>query len=105
MNNKERATHWQNHIDRWQTSNLSGAQFCKKYELDLAQFYYWKGKVLRSSSKATLDHKRPPGFATVVVTDAPMADEGLCFTLPNGCTIVGITSANVLLVGAILGQL
>ena len=105
MNNKERVYRWQNSIAQWKTSGLSGAQFCKQHELNLAQFYYWKGKVLRSSSKATLDHKRPPGFATVVMTDAPMADEGLCFTLPNGCTIVGITNANVLLVGAILGQL
>ena len=105
MNHKERANHWQNHINQWQKSGLSGARFCKQHELDLAQFYYWKNKVLLSSSKATLEPKRPAGFATVVVADAPMVDEGLCFTLPNGCAIVGITSANVLLVGVILGQL
>ena len=73
--------------------------------MNLAQFYYWKNKVLLSSSKATLDPKRPSGFATVVVTDAPVVDKGLSFTWPNGCAIVGITSANVLLVGALLGQL
>jgi len=105
MNHKERATHWQNHINQWQETGLSGPQFCNQHGLNLAQFYYWKNKVLLRSSKAALDPKCPSGFATVVVADTPMVDEGLCFTLPNGCAIVGITGANVLLVGAILGQL
>lgn len=48
-----------------------------------------------------MEPKPPAGLAvTVVVVNAPMVDEGLCFTLPNGCAIVGITSANVLLFGA-----
>ena len=105
MNNKERAYHWQNNISQWKISGLSGVQFCKKHELDLAQFYYWKSKPVASSSKAVSDSKRSAGFATVVVTDSPLVDEGLNFTLPNGCAIVGINSGNVSLVGAILAQL
>jgi len=105
MNNKERAYHWQNNIAQWKISGLSGAQFCKQHELDLAQFYYWKNKSVASSSKAVSDSKRPAGFATVVVKDSPRSDESLNFTLPNGCAIVGIHSGNVSLVGAILAQL
>tara|TARA_B100000768_G_scaffold120215_1_gene111214 strand:- start:1247 stop:1564 length:318 start_codon:yes stop_codon:yes gene_type:complete len=105
MNNKERACHWQNNISQWKISGLSGAQFCKQHELDLAQFYYWKSKPAASSSKAVSDPKPSTGFAAVVVTDSPLVDESLTFTLPNGCAIVGINSGNVSLVGAILAQL
>ena len=105
MNNKERAAHWQRNINQWQESGLSGAQFCKHHELDLGQFYYWKSKSVARASNAPADHKRPAGFATVVVTDSSLVDEGLSFTLPNGCAIVGINNTNVSLVGAILAQL
>ena len=58
---------------------------------------------LRGSSKETLDHKRTTGFATVVLAGVSLVDEGLCVALPNGCAIVGITSAKVLLVGGMWG--
>lgn len=105
MNNNERAIHWQNQIEQWQASGLSGAQFCKQHELDLGQFYYWSNKYSVKRAEATQNKKCPTGFATVVMADAPTIDEGLSFTLPNGCTIEGITQGNVSLVGAILAQL
>ena len=105
MNNKERAAHWHHNINQWKESGLSGAQFCKLHELDLSQFYYWKSKSVTNSSKAILDPKHQAGFARVVVTDSSPVDEGLNFTLPNGCAIVGINNANVSLVSAILAQL
>jgi len=40
MSNRERVNQWQNHINQWQESGLSGARFCKRRELDLAQFYH-----------------------------------------------------------------
>ena len=70
MNHKERANHWQNYISQWQETDLSGTQFCKQHELNLAQFYYWKSKSVASSNKAVSDPNRPTGFATVVVTDS-----------------------------------
>ena len=103
MTNNERTAHWQALINQWQVSGLNGSQFCKQNGLDSGQFYYWSGKFIKPSS--------PPagvpttGFATVVMSDAPTADSGLRFTLPNGCAIVGITPSNVSLVGALLGQL
>ena len=105
MNNKERAAHWQRNINQWHESGLSRAQFCKHHELDLGQFYYWKSKSVARASNAPAGHKRLVGFATVVVTDSSLVDEGLSFVLPNGCAIVGINNTNVSLVGAILAQL
>ena len=47
----------------------------------------------------------PSGLAIIVVDDASMVAAGPCFTLPDGCAIVDITSAYVSLVSAILGKL
>ena len=105
MSNKERVNQWQKYINQWQESGLSGAKFCKRNELDLAQFYYWKNKLLSNTRNIAVDKKRPTGFASVVITDSALVGDGLSFTLPNGCAIVGINGANVSLVGAILAQL
>ena len=105
MSNNERANQWQNHINQWQDSGLSGAKFCKRSELDLAQFYYWKNKLLSNTRSIAVDKKHPTGFASVVITDSALVGDGLSFTLPNGCAIVGINGANVSLVGAILAHL
>jgi hypothetical protein len=105
MSNSERVNLWQNHINQWQESGLSGAKFCKRSELGLAQFYYWKNKLLSDTRKIAVDKKRPTGFASVVITDSVLVGDGLSFTLPNGCAIVGINGANISLVGAILAQL
>lgn len=105
MNNNERAAHWQQQIDQWQESGLSGAQFCKQHELELSQFYYWSKKYSLKRSGAEQDKKAMTGFATVLVTDEQAYKEGLCFTLPNGCTIEGITHSNVSLIGTLLAQL
>ena len=105
MSNRERVNQWQNHINQWQESGLSGAKFCKRAELDLAQFYYWKNKFSSNTRNIEVDKKRPTGFASAVITDSALVADGLSFTVPNGCAIVGINGANVSLVGAILAQL
>ena len=105
MSNKEHVNQWQKYINQWQESGLSGAKFCKRAELDLAQFYYWKNKLLSNTRNIAVDKKRPTGFASVVITDSALVGDGLSFRLPNGCAIVGINGANISLVGAILAQL
>jgi len=105
MNNIERTNHWQEQIDRWQTSGLSGARFCKQYDINLAQFHYWKNKHCAKQVKVPKAPKRSVGFASVVVSDSPQAVERIRFTLPNGCAIEGISKNNVSLIGAILAQL
>jgi len=38
------------------------------------------------------------------MTDSVLVGDGLSFTLPNSCAIVGINGANISLVGARLAQ-
>jgi len=105
MSNSERANQWQSHINQWQESGLSGAKFCIRSELGLAQFYYWRNKLLNNTRNIAVDKKRPTGFASVVITDSALVGDGLSFTLPNGCAIIGINGANISLVGTLLAQL
>ena len=62
MDNNERAIHWQNQIEQWQASGVSGARFCKEHELDLGQFYYWSNKYSVKRAEATQNKKCPTGF-------------------------------------------
>ena len=62
MSNNERANQWQIHINQWKKSGLSGAKFCKRAELHLAQFYYWKHKSLSDTRNMAVDKKRPTRF-------------------------------------------
>ena len=105
MSNRERVNQWQSNINRWQESGFSGAKSCKRAVLDLAQFYYWKSKLLSDTRNIAVDKKRPAGFASVVITDSALVGDGLSLTLPKGCAIIGINGANISLVGAILAQL
>ncbi|MEZ8968447.1 hypothetical protein BCT86_14585 [Vibrio breoganii] len=46
--------HWQHHIDAWQQTQLSQAQYCRSHQLDQSQFSYWKRKVLGASHTSTV---------------------------------------------------
>jgi len=98
MSNRERVNQWQNHINQWQESGLSGAKFRKRAELDLPQFHYWKRKLLSDTRNIAVDKKRPARFASVVITDSALVGDRLSFTFSNGCVIVGINGANISLV-------
>lgn len=36
---------WQRHIRSWQASGLSQAGYCRKHDLSLASFGYWRKRV------------------------------------------------------------
>lgn len=45
MNSAERAHHWQQHIEHWRHTGLSGAAFCKQQSLFYHQFVSWRHKL------------------------------------------------------------
>ena len=44
MNLQERQQFWQQQVNTWQTTGLSGAAFCKQQGLNYQQFIYWRKK-------------------------------------------------------------
>ncbi|SBT15694.1 IS66 family insertion sequence element accessory protein TnpA [Vibrio celticus] len=41
---------WHRHVEAWQTTNFSQAQYCRTHDLDQSQFSYWKRKFNRTKS-------------------------------------------------------
>ncbi len=101
MKSQERQQFWQQHVDAWQASDLSGAAFCKQHDLNYAQFNYWRRKFQPVDAAA-----KSAGFAQVtqLVTSASSAD-GLAVHLPSGISFSGVNAGNLDVVLAILRQL
>lgn len=103
MTGHERNDHWQQQLDNWRHSGLSGAAFCKRHELPYAQFTYWRRKLTEGGSQ----NQQPAsmsGFARV--STLPSHEPGgLTVMLPGGMAITGLHAGNVDLLGTILRQL
>ncbi len=55
----EQARNWQRHLDRWQRSGLSQAEFCRKHGLKAGAFSRWKRKLLAEAT--TAEQREPSG--------------------------------------------
>jgi len=105
MNNQERTLYWQQQLDDWQRSGLSGAAFCKRQTLSYHRFIYWRHKLTGSAKEAETEGTPRAGFARVrQVSASPYASQ-LTLTLPGGMAITGLGADNVGLLAAILKQL
>ena len=102
MKSQERQQFWQQHVDAWQASDLSGAAFCKQHDLNYAQFNYWRRKFQSIETVA-----KPAGFAQVTqVAASPNAsNDGLGIHLPSGISFSGVNASNLAVVLAMLRQL
>ena len=49
----EHKNNWKNLIQEQQKSGISAPEFCKKYNLRINQFYYYKDKLFSNAKKAT----------------------------------------------------
>ncbi|EPF7428212.1 hypothetical protein OXA73_23550 [Klebsiella pneumoniae] len=107
MTPAEREHHWQQQLERWHNSGLSGAAFCQRQLLSYHQFAYWRRKLEAVAAAPDAEHLPTTGFARV--TRLGPASESvsseLTLTLPGGMTISGLHASNLDLLGAILRQL
>lgn len=83
---------WQHHVEAWQTTNLSQAQYCRTHDLDQSQFSYWKRKFNRTNSVAKSVTSK---FALAQVeTVTEHVSSWLTVTLPSGAQVEGIDECN-----------
>ncbi|MBU0655271.1 MAG: IS66 family insertion sequence element accessory protein TnpB [Gammaproteobacteria bacterium] len=108
-----RLAYWQAQLQRFQSSGLSGVQYCEQEQLSYHGFVYWRRKLCGTAGKPPGEGKRPvlpepSGFVTVRPalpgTDARTGD-GLELSLPNGLVIRNIHPGNVALLRRLLEQL
>ena len=98
---QQQAPYWQTHIDRWRESGLSQSAYCQREGLKLHRWHYWHKKLTRAAVETA---STASDFIPVRIRPQPL-DQGLSVTLPTGITIVGISTDNVALVGALLKHL
>ena len=107
-----RHAYWQQHIQRFQSSGLSGSQYCAREALTYHCFIYWRRKLTADSDQpsgrgnelATRAPGDSSGFVTIQ-SASPATDTGLELSLPNGLIIGNIRDTNLSLVGQLLDQL
>ena len=81
---------WYQHIDAWELTHSTQADYCRNNQLPPHQFSYWKNKRLKNNSK-TVTSK----FAIAhVETSSQITHSTLSMTLPNGIIIDGIDANN-----------
>lgn len=103
MSKQERTLHWQQQLEHWQDSGLSGSVFCRQHGLPYHQFTYWRRKLQETGSEPD-EQPTSAGFARVTCRPTPPPAE-LTLTLPSGLRLTGLHAGNVELLGAILRQL
>jgi hypothetical protein len=99
--------HWNSIISAWRDSGLSQSAFCRKNELDLPQFSYWRAKILGKTNKGypPLTAKPDASAFVPVQTADNRSDAELRVNLPNGMILSGIDEHNVVLLKAIIHAL
>ena len=95
--------YWKSHLKDWNETNLSQASYCRKYQLKVHQFSYYK----RRQSELNSRHKIPgPGFIKLTPEPIPSVKQfSLCLHLSKKQSIEGITSETIHLVQPLLACL
>lgn len=109
MTPTEKVHFWQQQINDWEATGLSGNAFCKQQSLIYHQFIYWRQK-LASVEAYPKQAPAATGFARVVSSTPRMGVEtddvaSLTVSLPGGVAITGLHAGNIELLGAVLRQL
>jgi len=105
MTHIERRRLWQQRIEDWQASGLSGMAYCQQQSLTYCRFVYWRKKLTEPETAVPEQPVSSPGFAKVSAVPGPESSEGLTVSLPGGVSITGLHAGNVELLGAVLRQL
>ena len=94
-----RTQYWQHHVDNFQNSGLSRAQYCRDHELSYHVFKYWLTKLT--------DDVVPSKLVPVTLSSQAnkQSGPGLAIRLPNGVHVSGIDNHSVDLVSRLLAQL
>ena len=74
-----KAAFWRRHLAAWRDSGLSQAAYCRRQDISLSSFGYWRGK--RDAVPAS------PALLPLVVSPVPSSMDRIEVTLPNGLQV------------------
>jgi len=46
--NRNKRNHWKKHIEKWKESGLTQSEYCRRNDLKIKSFGYWKGRILNN---------------------------------------------------------
>lgn len=108
----ERQQYWQQQMEIYEASGLSGRQYCEQTQLTYHCFIYWRRKLCQAVEFNEVAPSKPmtpvsPGFIAVrrPTPVYPQVEEGLLLSLPNGFTIGNIQGGTIALVPDLLAVL
>lgn len=96
------ASHWQQHIEAWQSSGQTQQAYCKTHELSYHRFGYWRHKFRQPSPEEK--RQQDSGFVPVTHSARPPS-AGLSLVFPSGLVLRGIAGNNVSIVYQLLSRL
>lgn len=82
IQDKGKRKQWETHIEEWQRSGLSQAEYCKRNQLRDNQLTYWKKRILNPEKKMR--------FIPLIIRDTGSNQSfahRICVTTPNGFKI------------------
>jgi hypothetical protein len=50
---EQKRTHWKQHIDSWQQTGLTQAEYCRQHNLKHHQMVYWKKRFLNTETETS----------------------------------------------------
>ena len=50
---EQKRTYWKEHIDQWQQTGLTQAEYCRRHNLKHHQLVYWKKRFLKTESEVS----------------------------------------------------
>ena len=51
---EQKRSYWKDHIDSWQESGLTQAEYCRRHDLKHHQLVYWKKRFLKAETDVSL---------------------------------------------------
>jgi hypothetical protein len=107
MTATEKVHFWQQQMNDWEATGLSGNAYCKQQSLIYHQFVYWRQRLTSAENNPKLA-PAATGF-TQVISSVPGVStgeiNGLTVSLSGGISISGLHAGNIDLLGAVLRPL
>jgi hypothetical protein len=78
---EQKRSYWKQHIDSWQETGLTQAEYCRRHNLKHHQLVYWKKRFLRTETDVTFV---PLKLDDLLMDRPPQPDrQSLCLEINN----------------------
>ena len=92
---------WKDHFERWKSSGLLQADYCKMHALKPKRFSYWKCRfsneeqLIQSVESTATALSSSAKCTRININNNRTVEFGLALNFPNGLNITGINQSNL----------